>query len=770
MSRFRIRLLLTHKIAAIAVIGVAGIALIGAIYLIGAMTQEHYRQAAAAARRIYDQAHALQANLLQSRRVEADFLLRSNMGYVNRFRGIEKEVRADIEKLREAAEAAKLDEVTVQADIIRNAFDKYTSQFLLLSQAREKLGLDPRSGLEGSLRESAAIIEEKVREIDDTRLLSMVLTMRRHEKNFMLRHDPAYGEEMARTIAEMKASLADARMLLEVKTDVEAKLAAYETDFKAWMDAASQMANDQLVMSEAYSEIDPAIRWLITTADEMYQRANEANLASRTGVETQMQIALLAIALAVCGLAFWIGRTISRPITAVTRAMGALAEGRNDIEIAGTDRGDEIGAMARAVVVFRDAAIAKTRLEAETEQQRKLTEAERGRSAEAQARAAEEQAGVVRALAEGLKRLSEGDLTYRLSDGFTDAYLQIKDDFNATMDRLQETMAAIAASMQEVTSASAEISASTTDLSQRTEEQAASLEETSASMEEMAATVKKNAENAREANQFAVGTREIADRGGEVVSSAVTSMARIEQSSKKISDIIGVIDEIAFQTNLLALNAAVEAARAGEAGRGFAVVAAEVRSLAQRSSQAAKDIKELINNSSDQVQEGVELVNRAGTALTEIVESIKKVADIVAEIASASAEQSTGIDQINTALSQMDEVTQQNSALVEENAASAKALEEVAITLQERVNQFRLADEAENFSVVPEDRPAAAAVANALRRRPVEEREAAPPEEAAAAAPMPVPARAKANGRGPVARMQTALATAFQQDPEWKEF
>ena len=197
-------------------------------------------------------------------------------------------------------------------------------------------------------------------------------------------------------------------------------------------------------------------------------------------------------------------------------------------------------------------------------------------------------------------------------------------------------------------------------------------------MEEISATVKQNAENAQQANQFAVGTREVCDRGGEVVAEAVKAMSRIEDSSRKISDIIGVIDEIARQTNLLALNAAVEAARAGEAGRGFAVVASEVRSLAQRSSQAAKDIKDLIINSSGQVQEGVELVNRAGTSLNEILASIKKVADIVSDIAAASAEQATGLEQVNKALTQMDEVTQQNSALVEENAATAKTLEQQA--------------------------------------------------------------------------------------------
>jgi methyl-accepting chemotaxis protein len=212
-------------------------------------------------------------------------------------------------------------------------------------------------------------------------------------------------------------------------------------------------------------------------------------------------------------------------------------------------------------------------------------------------------------------------------------------------------------------------------------------------MEEMTATVKKNAESAQQANQLAASTREIADRGGEVVSKAVNAMARIEDSSRKISDIIGVIDEIARQTNLLALNAAVEAARAGEAGRGFAVVATEVRSLAQRASQAAKDIKELITNSSAQVKDGVGLVNHAGASLNEIVESIKKVSAVVSDIANASTEQSGGIEQINKALTQMDEVTQQNSALVEENAATAKTLEQQAKAMDERIAFFRLGDE-----------------------------------------------------------------------------
>ena len=283
------------------------------------------------------------------------------------------------------------------------------------------------------------------------------------------------------------------------------------------------------------------------------------------------------------------------------------------------------------------------------------------------------------------------DLTRRVPlEGKTGEIAELCAGLNGLLDTMSDVISQVKTAAREVSNASAEIATSTTDLSQRTEEQAAGLEETSASMEEIAATVKKNAENAQQANQLTAGTREVADKGGQVVANAVSAMSRIEESSRKISDIIGVIDEIARQTNLLALNAAVEAARAGDAGRGFAVVASEVRSLAQRSSQAAKDIKDLITNSNTQVQQGVELVNQAGTSLGEIMESIKSVASIVAEIANASIEQATGIEQVNKALAQMDEVTQQNSALVEENAATAKTLETQSAAMNNRVSLFKL--------------------------------------------------------------------------------
>ncbi|GAB3244883.1 methyl-accepting chemotaxis protein [Chitinimonas naiadis] len=290
-------------------------------------------------------------------------------------------------------------------------------------------------------------------------------------------------------------------------------------------------------------------------------------------------------------------------------------------------------------------------------------------------------------IAEGV---AGGDLTQKIETDRNDETGQLIKALKAMNDGLLQIVGDIRTSVETINTASQEIAAGNIDLSQRTEEQAASLEETAASMEELTSTVKQNAENAREANRLAEGASTIAQKGGEAVGQVVTTMAEINDSSKKIVDIIGVIDGIAFQTNILALNAAVEAARAGEQGRGFAVVAGEVRSLAQRSAAAAKEIKSLISDSVDRVTAGTAQVDRAGITMEEVVGSIRKVTSIMGDISNASAEQSSGIEQVNTAVTQMDEVTQQNAALVEEAAAAAGSLQDQASLLMEAVNRFKL--------------------------------------------------------------------------------
>ncbi|WP_420429680.1 methyl-accepting chemotaxis protein [Algiphilus sp.] len=291
-----------------------------------------------------------------------------------------------------------------------------------------------------------------------------------------------------------------------------------------------------------------------------------------------------------------------------------------------------------------------------------------------------------------LGSMAEGDLTKRITAEYSGTFAKLKEDANSTMDKLTEMVVSIRQASESINVAAREIAAGNSDLSSRTEEQAASLEETASSMEELTATVKQNADNAKQANEQTISASNVATRGGEVVQQVVTTMSEINASSKKIADIIGVIDGIAFQTNILALNAAVEAARAGEQGRGFAVVAGEVRNLAQRSASAAKEIKQLISDSVEKISGGTELVNRAGSTMEEIVASVKRVTDIMAEISSASAEQSSGIEQVSQTVTQMDEVTQQNASLVEEASAAARSMEEQARSMEALVQRFSISE------------------------------------------------------------------------------
>ncbi|TMP25269.1 chemotaxis protein [Pseudoalteromonas rubra] len=301
-----------------------------------------------------------------------------------------------------------------------------------------------------------------------------------------------------------------------------------------------------------------------------------------------------------------------------------------------------------------------------------------------------------------LDALARGDLTQRIEAEYQGAFDKLKQDANSTADKLTNVLERISASAGLVASGAEEISQGNADLSQRTEEQASSLEETASSMEQMTSTVRQNADNAKVANELAEETSEKATRGGEVVNRAVESMSAINDASKKIADIISVIDEIAFQTNLLALNAAVEAARAGEQGRGFAVVAGEVRNLAQRSAGAAKEIKDLIRDSVSKVEDGTLLVNESGETLKEIVASVRRVTNMISDIADASVEQSSGIEQVNKAVTQMDEMTQQNAALVEQASAAGESMAEQANDMRNMLNFFKVSEAPVARQAIPE--------------------------------------------------------------------
>ena len=316
-----------------------------------------------------------------------------------------------------------------------------------------------------------------------------------------------------------------------------------------------------------------------------------------------------------------------------------------------------------------------------------------------------------------MRAMADGDLTQKITADYSGTYADVQNDINATIDKFEEVVGKIIESSEFFKSTSEEIASGNNNLSQRAEEQASTLEETASSMEELTGTVKNNADNAQQANQLAASARSTAEKGGDVVKEAVVAMEEINSSSSKIAEIIGVIDEIAFQTNLLALNASVEAARAGEQGRGFAVVATEVRNLAGRSATAAKEIKDLITDSAEKVENGSKLVNESGETLSEIVNGVKKVGDIISEIAAASAEQSAGIDQINKAVSQMDEMTQQNAALAEEASAASESSVSKAVDMVKLIEFFSTNSSGGSSSSESYEENASASVLKTVRTR-----------------------------------------------------
>lgn len=402
----------------------------------------------------------------------------------------------------------------------------------------------------------------------------------------------------------------------------------------------------------------------------------------------------IAVSLLVASLCLFIRRTVSKMILAVQERMHSLAEGDQSSAIPYSDRADEIGDIARSVEVFRQAAIRNGQLEAEAEENRARAERERAEmQARAEADAEQRLTKATSTLAAGLKRLASGDLLCEIHEEFAPRFEALRHDFNTSVQQLRGVLVSVGHSAHVVSGGSGEISQASDDLAKRTEQQAASLEETAAALEQITSNVTATSRRTGEARDIVRNTRSRAEQSGIVVGNAVTAMERIEHASKQISQIIGVIDEIAFQTNLLALNAGVEAARAGEAGKGFAVVAQEVRELAQRSANAAKEIKALIGNSEVAVSEGVKLVNDTGDGLTAIASLVQAINEHMDAIASAAQEQSVGLGEVNQAVNHMDQATQKNAAMVEEMNAASAGLAQEAASLADLLRRFQTGDD-----------------------------------------------------------------------------
>jgi methyl-accepting chemotaxis protein len=581
-------------------------------------------------------------------------------------------------------------------------------------------------------------------------------------------------ERYARFVKQFNEALSSIKPLL-VSDEGKANVARIEQVAARWSEASSRLWSlvQQGKVSEAtevaLSELRPARRELGGVLDKLVDQQRQFNErdkaqahAAYTAARNMMMVLAGLSVLLAAVLGWLITRSIVGPINRAVAVAEAVSQGDTavNIDVHGKDEAARLlASMQKMIGVLREFSEEQKTLSSAAAagdfSVRMKSEGKQGVFAEMSRSAndlVETTSNGINDVTRVLGALAKGDLTERITADYRGVFGQMKDDSNKTVEQLTEIVGRIKESTDSINTAAKEIAQGNADLSQRTEEQASSLEETASSMEELTSTVKQNSENAKQANQLAIGASEVAVRGGAVVGEVVRTMESITDASKKIADIISVIDGIAFQTNILALNAAVEAARAGEQGRGFAVVATEVRNLAQRSAAAAKEIKALIGDSVGRVETGSKLVGEAGATIQEVVTSVKRVTDIMSEISAASMEQSSGIEQVNTAVTQMDEVTQQNAALVEQAAAAAESLEEQAQSLAQAVSVFRL-QAGSGFAQV--ERRSANRATNVARIAP-----------ATAKATHKSAARAAGGASGAPAR----AAKVANSDEEWEEF
>jgi methyl-accepting chemotaxis protein len=517
--------------------------------------------------------------------------------------------------------------------------------------------------------------------------------------------------DMGQKVAHVK-SLIESFRGMPAAQDEQAQITGLEDDLKRLVGNGEKFLAISRIGAKtvALDLYNGAMKGDLAGAEEilnaMVERSHQASEKALTQAEARYENTLaltgsMIVLSCILALAasFIAVKRVARPIAELQNSMTLLAAGDHGSIIPFGQRGDEIGDMSRAVEIFRTNAIERHRLEADSETNRSMTEAERHQNEQLKASQAAEIASVVEELATGLGRLAQGDTTVRIEHSFNPQFDRVRTDFNAAVAKLDDALTIVGGNAQLIKSGSMEIKDAVDQLSKRTEQQAASVEETAAALEQISTTMRDAAKRAEEAGVLVTATREGASRSSEIMRKAVGAMGAIEKSSTEISGILGLIDDIAFQTNLLALNAGVEAARAGDAGRGFAVVAQEVRELAQRSAHAAKDIKTLIASSQTHVQSGVSHVGDAGKALHEISQEVVGISQHVAAIIEASREQSIGIREISTSINEIDRGTQENAAMVEESSAATQTLAMEVNGLFALIAQFKTAGQSSGGSV-----------------------------------------------------------------------
>jgi methyl-accepting chemotaxis protein len=644
--REQFHLRLTHKIMAIGIVGLVGLLAFGAIYQIGSWSQDASRAIAGNARTISDLNKKLSMEMLEARRAEKDFQLRRDEVYSKSHAELSAAIDRDFQQLETFVRSSGINDISEEIGVAHNGFKNYLKDFGALAQAEIKLGLNETLGLSGSLRTAVHDIEAKLKESDNPRLTSWMLMMRRHEKDFMLRRDQKYVGELKKAAVEFSKLLASADMPPALKADIVQKLEKYQTDFSAWAEGALEVARHGAAMSKEFHQIEPVIVKIQQSVQRLYREASLVEAVTRGSVETWMLIALGLAVVVVSGASFLIGRSISKALSAMVRAMIRLAGGDFTVAIPSLGRKDEVGEMAGAVEVFKTNMIETERLRAEQldAEQRQL-------------------------------RQRKADM-HELADAFEGAVGEIVENVSSAATELEASASTLTATAERAQQLATAVAAASEEASTNVQSVASASEELTSSVNEISRQVQ---ESSRVANVAVDQAQKTNGRVGE-----------LSKAAARIGDVVELINTIAGQTNLLALNATIEAARAGEAGRGFAVVASEVKALAEQTAKATGEISQQISGIQAATQDSV-------SAIKEIGDTIGRMSEISSTIAAAVEEQGAATQEISRNIQHAAEGTSQVSSNItdvqrgaNETGSASAQVHSAAQSLSSESNRLKL--------------------------------------------------------------------------------